>query len=98
MGFVTKSSMMTDYKQLFWDTFAEVPDDLSLVGYFTPEGILIEIVRDECNIMCMTAILVVINNCLDFIKLINIDIELENVIKWCYYKKVISGEYLGNGH
>ena len=49
MGFVTKSSMLTDYKQLFWDTFAEVPDDLSIVGYFTPEGILIEIVKDEMD-------------------------------------------------
>ena len=58
----------------------------------------IEIVRDECNIICMTQIMVVINSCLDFLKLINIDVELENIIKWCYFQKVESGEYLGNGH
>jgi hypothetical protein len=57
MGFVTKSSMMADYQQLFWDTIKQnrmslglkLQDDLSLVGYLTPEGILIEIVKDEMD-------------------------------------------------
>ena len=57
MGFVTKSSMMADYKQLFWDIIKQnriseglkVSDDVSIVGYFTPEGILIEIVKDEMD-------------------------------------------------
>ena len=48
MGFVTKSSMMTDYKQLFWMAREEL-NDLSIVGYFTPKGILIEIVKDEMD-------------------------------------------------
>ena len=48
MGFVTKSSTMTDYKQLFWMAREEL-NDLSIVGYFTPKGILIEIVKDEMD-------------------------------------------------
>ena len=47
MGFVTKSSMMSDYTLLFSDTINEY--DLNLVIYSTPNGILIEIVKSEID-------------------------------------------------
>ena len=57
----------------------------------------IAVVKDECNIICMTSIMILINHCLNFLKVINIETELEQIIEWCYYKKV-ENEIYGDGH
>ena len=46
MGFVTESSMRTDYKMLFHETLKE---SMSIVAYITPKGILIEVVKEEMD-------------------------------------------------
>ena len=57
MGFVTESSMRTDYLTLFYETLKEnkkvggleVSDNKHIVAYLTPKGILIEVVQEEMD-------------------------------------------------
>ena len=57
MGFVTESSMRTDYTTLFYLPLKEYKmvggvnmcDDKHIIGYLTPNGILIEIVGEEMD-------------------------------------------------
>ena len=82
MGFATKSSMMSSYTYLFSCTIMEnkksmgldVPNDLSIEVYLTPQGILIEIVRSDMDSHSIDLEVI-------FSKLIKInrtDIKLEN--------------------
>ena len=45
MGFVTKSSMMVDYVELLTMSL----DFLDLIVYYTPDGILLEVVEEEMD-------------------------------------------------
>ena len=59
-------------------------------------GYDIEIVKEDCNILCMTSIMVVINECFDFLSFIALKTEFTDVIKWCYYKKTELDIYGGH--
>ena len=48
----------------------------------------INLVKQNCNIVCMTSIMVIMNECLGILKYLELDTELSNIIKWCYYQKV----------
>ena len=46
MGFVTESSMRTDYRVLFSEN---INADLTIVAYLTKRGILVEVVESEID-------------------------------------------------
>jgi hypothetical protein len=46
------------------------------------------IVKDNCKIICMMSVLVLLDRCSDWLKLMNLDKQLEEIVKWCYYKKL----------
>ena len=47
MGFVTESQMESDYVNLFHEEISNTP--YKLVGWLTPEGILIEVVKETMD-------------------------------------------------
>ena len=51
---------------------------------------IIIVVMDECQSYCLLSIVYMLNSCLDFLKIMNLDKELENIIKFCFNKNSIS--------
>ena len=58
----------------------------------------IDIVKEDCNILCMLSIMVILNECVDFLIFTDKKSELKSVIKWCYYKKTEMNIYGGDSH
>ena len=50
----------------------------------------ISVIEDECQVICLTNILVLINECMNFLIQTGLKNEMESIIKWCYYEKYIS--------
>ena len=55
MGFVTESSMRTDYRVLFSEN---INSDLTIIAYLTKRGILVEVVESEIDSQSVNEIVV----------------------------------------
>ena len=41
-------------------------------------------VVSDCHVECMLSIMLLINNCLEFLHLIALDVELEQIVEYCF--------------
>jgi hypothetical protein len=49
-------------------------------------GNSVPVMMGSCEIICMTNIVILLNECLEFLKVMNLNEELENIVEFCFNK------------
>ena len=63
------------------DNFTHYIDNIDLSC-----GQSIPVIMGSCEIVCMMNIVLLLNECLDFLKLMNLNTELQHLVEFCYNK------------